>query len=244
METNCAGQDQDPQGEIWWSCPFSGCKFSIDMQASPRRRTMSKYQHNKRHKGSCKALYGQTRELSNKAKSETARDESDEIWWKCPKCPYKISKAVPDQCREGRKNSHIICASCRHPRIALRKNFKSRSKMLRTVWEGSMTKTAAGLTKGDLMISWRGRVVPKKRSAHSKKLAVQTGWAQQWRHWCRAHKAVREELDIRGFFKAKKNGSVEEKELYEKVLDRAVVFLREKEQRKVAAGEELATVVP
>lgn len=143
------------------------------------------------------------------------------IWWKCSKCSFTIPLSVPAAQRCGRKSSHLMFGKCKHNGIALRRNFKSRSRLLRSIWEGHMTKTKKGLTKEDLMVSWRGRIVPKKRSAHSKKMAVKSGWAANWRHWCRAHKAIRQEMGITHFFKVKKNGTAEEKKNYMKIVERS-----------------------
>lgn len=154
-------------------------------------------------------------------KDDACKIDDENVWWKCPKCTYTIPMSVPDTARKGRKQSHILFGKCTHSGVALRQNFKSRSRLLRSIWEGYMKQTKGGLTKDDLCVSWHGKIVPKKRSSHSKKMAVKTGWAANWRHWCRAHKAIRQEHGITSFFKVKKDGNDEEKKMYMKILERS-----------------------
>jgi len=92
--------------------------------------------------------------------------------------------------------------------------------MLRAVWEGALTQTPGRVRKGDLKINARGRVVPKRRSAHSSKVCKLNGWADNWRKWCHAAAAVRQEQGITGFAKLNKADKSPDNSLYVKVLER------------------------
>merc|ERR1711881_445760 len=77
----------------------------------------------------------------------------------------------------------------------------------RHVFAGKATKTATGLSKGDLMKNKAGKVVSKKRSAMAKRSP-----------WLAAVKAARSALKIKGFCAIKKGSALynKAKELYKK----------------------------
>merc|ERR1712159_278350 len=77
----------------------------------------------------------------------------------------------------------------------------------RHVFAGKATKTASGLSKGDLVKNKAGRIVSKKRSAKSKKSP-----------WIAAVAAARKALNIKGFAAIKKGSPLynKAKALYKK----------------------------
>jgi len=140
------------------------------------------------------------------------------IWWACPRCSYTLPESLTAALRNGRKTMHILGhgSTCQ---TATRANFNSRAKMLRAVWDGRLKYTPGKLLKKDLILNKKGRVVPKKRSAHSTRLAAENGWSEARRRWCRACNTIRKREGITGFMKLKRNGNALEKRLYMKVVE-------------------------
>lgn len=141
------------------------------------------------------------------------------IWWSCPSCDYTIGMSKKPRLRANLKYCHI---RNRHPKLktAKTKNFKARASMYRAIWNGKLKKSSGGLTKEDLCVSHRGRIVPKRRSEHSKKIAAESGWAENWRTWCKSSAQVRTELGTRGFVLPKRNGTPDQKNLHKKISER------------------------
>eukprot|EP00928_Gymnodinium_smaydae_P063700 TRINITY_DN471_c0_g1_i3.p1 TRINITY_DN471_c0_g1~~TRINITY_DN471_c0_g1_i3.p1 ORF type:complete len:290 (-),score=82.47 TRINITY_DN471_c0_g1_i3:131-1000(-) len=140
------------------------------------------------------------------------------MWWRCNRCSFCIPSSLKSSARCSRKARHIRSHGI--STTAIQNNYLSRARMLRAVWNGKMERTPGGLTKEDLMLNDRGRVVPKKRAVHSSKLFIESGNAKKWRKWCQAHKAVRKEHGIMAFLKVTKDGSESQRELYQKVVER------------------------
>jgi len=59
--------------------------------------------------------------------------DAENIWWKCKRCSYTIPMSLPLSQRKGRKQNHLLFGKCTHSGIALRQNFKSRSRLLRSI---------------------------------------------------------------------------------------------------------------
>lgn len=158
--------------------------------------------------------------LEPDASTKVHRNQKDasDVWWSCPRCLYTISDSLSVPVRNGRKCFHILGHGTKS-QTARSRNYKLRSRMLRAVWEGRLKYTPGKLTKKDLTLNKKGRVVPKRRSAHSKKICQQNGWAESIRRWTRACNAVRAQHGITGFMKLKKNGSAMEKKLYMQVVE-------------------------
>jgi len=70
---------------------------------------------------------------------------------------------------------------------------------MRQVWNGSKVYTKGGLTKKDLKLNKRGKVVSKKQAAKGKKL-----WNGGLKKWCAAVEQARKEMGITGFCAIKK----------------------------------------
>jgi len=85
------------------------------------------------------------------------------------------------------------------------------SRMRSLVFRGSKEKTYTGLSRSDLKLSKRGKVVTKKSSAAAKK-RWEGGQAQQW---IRAVVSARKQLNISGFV-ALNSSSPQGKALYVK----------------------------
>merc|ERR1712176_1650839 len=117
--------------------------------------------------------------LASKKFQHKKRDANG-VWWSCPRCSYTIPDTLSVPVRNGRKCFHILSHGTKS-QTAWSRNYKTRSRMLRAVWEGRLKFTPGKLTKKDLTLNKKGRVVPKKRSAHSKKVCQQSGWADSMR---------------------------------------------------------------
>merc|ERR550525_2236031 len=87
----------------------------------------------------------------------------------------------------------------RKPKKPKRVTKKSQTGKKIQVWNGTRQWTSGGLTKADLMMNKRGRIVSKKASRHAKKAATAKFWA-----WGKAVMAARAELKINGFCKINK----------------------------------------
>mmetsp|Transcript_49571 Transcript_49571/g.128621 ORF Transcript_49571/g.128621 Transcript_49571/m.128621 type:complete len:273 (+) Transcript_49571:93-911(+) len=98
-------------------------------------------------------------------------------------------------------------------RCSLR-DFRSHAYMYRALWQGRFKRTTGGLTKDDLTVSITGKIVPKRRSAHCRKIGTENGWVDHWRHWLRATRDARAALGVDGFVKVKKNGTDDEMALF------------------------------
>eukprot|EP00928_Gymnodinium_smaydae_P063699 TRINITY_DN471_c0_g1_i2.p2 TRINITY_DN471_c0_g1~~TRINITY_DN471_c0_g1_i2.p2 ORF type:complete len:299 (-),score=74.35 TRINITY_DN471_c0_g1_i2:218-1114(-) len=140
------------------------------------------------------------------------------MWWRCNRCSFCIPSSLKSSARCSRKARHIRSHGI--STTAIQNNYLSRARMLRAVWNGKMERTPGGLTKEDLMLNDRGRVVPKKRAVHSSKLFIESGNAKKWRKWCQAHKAVRKEHGILSFLKVTKDGSESQRDLYQQVVEK------------------------
>jgi len=140
-------------------------------------------------------------------------------WWSCPKCDFSISTSISVRKRNASKSQHIKLNHGKS-KTATSGNYLSRSKMLRAVWDGVLLQTPGRLRKADLTTNKKGRIVPKRRSAHSSKVCRRNGWADNWRQWCHASAAVRREQGITGFVKVKKSGTLQGRALYLSVLER------------------------
>merc|ERR1711988_1922190 len=90
-------------------------------------------------------------------------------------------------------------------KIAKGRNAKS------VVLRGNKEKTASGMTKADLMINKRGKVVSKKKSALAKKR-----FASSVGPWMQAVKKARAALKVKGFVAIKKGSPlyIKAKEIY------------------------------
>merc|ERR1711964_410948 len=73
----------------------------------------------------------------------------------------------------------------------------------RRVWNGSADRTKGGLTKADLCVNKRGRVVSKKAHAVAQKRFKTSGMAK----WVAAAQRARKELKIKGFVLCKKGSA-------------------------------------
>merc|ERR1712053_16937 len=101
--------------------------------------------------------------------------------------------------KAARKASKPMKAKRVSKRKAVRKPKRVTKKMqtgsMRQVWNGSKTYTKGGLTKSNLMLNKRGKVVSKKTYAHGQKaFAGIKGWTV-------ALAKARKELKITGFVK-------------------------------------------
>lgn len=145
--------------------------------------------------------------------------DSPAVWWSCPRCDFSILASVPVRKRNAAKRYHIRSAHG-NSKLARTGNYLHRSKMLRAIWDGILTRSPGGLRKADLKANAKGRIVPKRRSAHSSKNCKKSGWAASWRQWCHANAALRQEQGITGFVKIKKTGTPQDRSVYLKVLER------------------------
>jgi len=151
--------------------------------------------------------------------SVAAAQASGAVWWKCPRCDFSVAASMPVMNRNSLKSYHIR-NNHGNSKTAESGNYLRRGNMLRAVWEGALTQTPGRVKKGDLKINAKGRVVPKRRSAHSSKVCKLNGWADNWRKWCHAAAAVRQEQGITGFAKLNKADKSPDNSLYVKVLER------------------------
>merc|ERR1712138_110822 len=100
---------------------------------------------------------------------------------------------------------------------AMKKKFVSKiakGKMARAVVRrGNKEKTTTGLTKADLIINKRGKIVSKKQSATAKKR-----FSQSVGPWMQAVKKARAALKLKGFVAIKKGSPlyIKAKEFYQK----------------------------
>merc|ERR1712060_163194 len=86
----------------------------------------------------------------------------------------------------------------RAPRKSKRVTKKSQTGSLRRVWSGTAKYTKGGLTKKDLCLNKRGRVISKKKLASSKKSF------QNIKPWLAAVNRARKELKLVGFVPCKR----------------------------------------
>merc|ERR1712186_30974 len=88
--------------------------------------------------------------------------------------------------------------SKRAPRKPKRVTKKSQTGSLRRVWSGTAMYTKGGLTKADLCLNKRGRVISKKKLASSMKLF------KNIKPWLVAVNRARKELKLVGFVPCKR----------------------------------------
>merc|ERR1711896_54510 len=86
-------------------------------------------------------------------------------------------------------------------KIATGKRAKS------SVFKGGKEKTVGGLTKSDLVMNSRGKVVSKKRSALAKKMFKNS----PLKAWADAVQKARKELGVKGFVAIKKGSALYKK---------------------------------
>merc|ERR1712139_42593 len=86
-------------------------------------------------------------------------------------------------------------------KIATGKRAKS------SVFKGGKEKTVGGLTKADLVINSRGKVVSKKASAHAKKMYKNS----PLKVWADAVQKARKEFGVKGFVAIKKGSALYKK---------------------------------
>jgi hypothetical protein len=117
------------------------------------------------------------------------------------------------------------------------RDFRSHAYMYRAIWQGRFRKTSSGLKKDDLTVSITGKIVPKRRSAHCRKIGTDNGWIDHWRLWLRATRDARDALGVSGFMKVKKNGSDDEMALFARIVAN---YTSTKKRRPPAAAAEEA----
>merc|ERR1739847_44731 len=102
----------------------------------------------------------------------------------------------------GSRSPSLNCLSCTIKMAKAMKAMKKKtvSKIAKgkyaksVVLRGTKEKTSSGMTKADLMLNKRGKVVSKKRSALAKKR-----FASSVGPWMQAVKKARAALEVRGF---------------------------------------------
>merc|ERR1719389_1538154 len=76
-----------------------------------------------------------------------------------------------------------------------------------SVFKGGKEKTVGGLTKSDLVLNSKGKVVSKKRSALAKKMYKNS----PLKVWADAVQKARKELGVKGFVAVKKGSALYKK---------------------------------
>merc|ERR1711879_153158 len=109
-----------------------------------------------------------------------------------PKAPKAAKSTKPraskrKAARKSKKARHTV-----KPRKPKRVTKKMQTGSFRKVWNGTKKYTAGGLTKADLKMNARGKIVSKKSSARAIKLKSFAGWTT-------ACKQARKEMGITGF---------------------------------------------
>merc|ERR1711920_192533 len=92
----------------------------------------------------------------------------------------------------------VLRKSKRAPRKSKRVTKKSQTGTLRRVWSGTAKYTKGGLTKKDLCVNKRGKVLSKRKLASSKKSF------QNIKPWLIAVNRARKELKLQGFIPCKR----------------------------------------
>jgi len=142
--------------------------------------------------------------------------ELTKTWWSCPLCSFHIPTTWTQAKKRGFKMFHMLGHG--HG-MKNQSKFATRQPMLRAVWRGSFKKTQGrcGLTKDKLRVNALGRLVPVKRSEHSRKIGINSGWTRKMQCWKRAFKQVYVAEGATGFMKLKKNGTEIEQLHYKQV---------------------------
>merc|ERR1711879_409907 len=108
---------------------------------------------------------------------------------KAPKAAKSTKPRAPKRkaVRKSKKARRTV-----KPRKPKRVTRKMMTGSFRKVWNGTKTYTAGGLTKADLKMNARGKIVSKKASARADKMKAFAGWTT-------AVKQARKEMGITGF---------------------------------------------
>merc|ERR1711994_943998 len=85
-------------------------------------------------------------------------------------------------------------------RKAKKDTKKGQTGSMRQVWNGSKTYTKGGLTKSQLTMNKRGKVVSEKMASRGRSIYKSSGLAK----WSKAMQKARKELGIKGFVACKK----------------------------------------
>merc|ERR1719266_499431 len=104
-----------------------------------------------------------------------------------PKAP-KAAKATKPRAPKASKKA-VRRTKVKKPKRVTR---KMQTGSMRKVWNGTAKWTKGGLTKGDLMLNKRGKVVSKKQFKKGQALQKKSGWMT-------AVMKARKELNITGF---------------------------------------------
>merc|ERR1712061_445399 len=110
------------------------------------------------------------------------------------KKPRKARRAV----KPKKAKKRVKRKSKRAPRKPKRVTKKSQTGTLRRVWNGSAKYTKGGLTKKDLCVNKRGKVLSKKKAASAMKLF------KNIKPWLAAIGRARKELKLVGFVPCKR----------------------------------------
>merc|ERR1719474_1328952 len=112
-----------------------------------------------------------------------------------PKATKRVSKRVARKAKRKKRKTVTKRVSKRFERKARRMKRvtkKSQTGSYRRVWSGTAIYTKGMLTKADLCLNIRGKVVSKKKHIHSKRVfGIKT--------WLKALKKARTNLEITGF---------------------------------------------
>merc|ERR1719424_278142 len=95
---------------------------------------------------------------------------------------------------KAKKSMKKAMKSTKRRKAAKKVSVIAKGKRARaSVWNGNKSKTASGLSKGNLMKNKRGKIVTKKSHARGVKNGMRIA------KWQKAFKAARKALNIKGF---------------------------------------------
>jgi len=109
----------------------------------------------------------------------------------------KVPRAAKRR-RSSRKVSKRVARKARTPRKP-----KIKYGSMRRVWSGTVDRTKGGLTKKDLCLNKRGKVVSKKKLKASQKNFKNSALSR----WVSATQKARKELGLTGFVACKKGSA-------------------------------------
>lgn len=223
--------------DVWWQCPVAACTYTI--LSNDTRKPQKKYNHSK-----SKACPIRNRSSEVKDENPVV-EAADTFRRQCPLnlgCAYKVqSKCTGNRRAQNKYHDKKVCAfrnidvvlkdekstrkaveststqegtkkaTLRHVKTSM---YSSRGNMLKSIWLWNRSRTFH-LTKDELMKNSRGKIVSKKRSAHSRNVAA-SNFTEKIRLWSRCLETARKELGIIGMVFPRKTGGGEGQAFYER----------------------------